>query len=244
MERHRPGAQLPYKVLAGVEPCPGGWLVVSGKLQGTNLFPQPPEIFKNFIEVLDYKPTYDVIALHAPVGLPTSPDPGGRRCDREGRKMVGAARAAAVALAPTRSAVRARTFEEAWECNGGQLSAILWASMPRIREVDEQIQPYWQRTVYEVNPELGFLRLNEESPLRFAKRSIIGLKERVQLLEENMPGAERIVHMKTPRGARQRHVLDALADLWTARRILSRSIVRIPDEPEWDDEGLRMEIIR
>ena len=40
----RKGAPVPYRPLAGVEPCPGGWLVVPGKLQGVSLFPEPPQV--------------------------------------------------------------------------------------------------------------------------------------------------------------------------------------------------------
>ena len=40
------------------------------------------------------------------------------------------------------------------------------------------------------------------------------------------------------------HLLDVAAFVWTARRIFARAAVRIPDEPEWDEGGLRMEIVR
>src|SRR3954451_7423767 len=103
---HR-GAQLPYKVLAGVEPCPGGWCVVTGKLQGISLFPQLPEVYTRFVDILDYKPAFTVIALHMPIGLLTAPadDGKGRPCDREARALLGWPRAAAVSMAPTRGAV-------------------------------------------------------------------------------------------------------------------------------------------
>jgi len=43
-QRLKRGAPLPYKLLAGVEPCPDGWLVVTGKLQGVTLFPEPAQV--------------------------------------------------------------------------------------------------------------------------------------------------------------------------------------------------------
>ena len=115
---HR-GAQLPYKVLAGVEPCPGGWCVVSGKLQGITLFPQIPEVYPRFVDILDYKPAFTVIALHMPIGLLSSADAGVRPCDREARSLLGWPRAAAVSMAPTRAAVMAGSYEEARAANGG-----------------------------------------------------------------------------------------------------------------------------
>jgi predicted RNase H-like nuclease len=39
-------------------------------------------------------------------------------------------------------------------------------------------------------------------------------------------------------------VLDACVDLWTARRIAARAVSRLPEVPEWNDDGLRMELVR
>ena len=64
------GAPVPYRPLAGVEPCPGGWFVVPGKLQGVSLFPEPGQVLATITEVLDTRPSYETIALHAPIGLP------------------------------------------------------------------------------------------------------------------------------------------------------------------------------
>jgi predicted RNase H-like nuclease len=42
----------------------------------------------------------------------------------------------------------------------------------------------------------------------------------------------------------QAHLLDVAVFVWTARRIFARAAVRIPQDPEWDEQGLRMEIVR
>ena len=99
----RRGAPLPYRPLAGVEPCPGGWFVVSGKLQGVSLFPEPPQVVSSINDVLDSRPPYEIIALHAPIGLPGERTPGGRACDRQARKLLGNRRGSAVSAPPTRS---------------------------------------------------------------------------------------------------------------------------------------------
>ena len=239
----RRGAQLPYKVLAGVEACPGGWMVVIGRLQGISLFPQHPELVTRFTEILDYKPAFDVVALHMPVGLLSTPRPGGRTCERAARAILGWPRMSAVAVAPARTALVADSYEAAREANGGHLSAVTWARMNRIREVAAEMQPYWQRVVYEVNPELAFHQLNSEATLQHAKRTAEGVKERRLLLETKLPGVERVLDVKC-KGASEQHIVDAVADLWTARRIASRAVQRLPEIPEWDDEGLRMEIMR
>ena len=237
---HR-GATLPYKLLAGVEPCPRGWLVVTGRLQGITLLPQAPQLFERFIDVLDHKPAFTVVAVHAPIGLLTTQEQGGRACDRAARQLLGWPRLAAITPVPTRPATQAKTYEEARAANGGTLSPVTWSLMPHIREVDDAIEPYWQRSVYEVNPELTFHQLNDDTALRFPKRSSVGYKERRELLETKFREAGTVLDRRV-KGVDHSHVIDALADLWTARRIASRSAHRLPDVPAWDDQGLRMDI--
>ena len=63
MSRSGPGggrSGLPYQILAGVEPVPGGWLVAPGNLQGINLAPQPASVMPTLADVLDYRPSFTV----------------------------------------------------------------------------------------------------------------------------------------------------------------------------------------
>src|SRR6516162_3355233 len=71
---------LPYKILVGVEPCAGGWLVAPGNLQGINLAPQPAYVLESLADVLDYRPSFSVVALPAPKSLTDGPDEL-RACD-------------------------------------------------------------------------------------------------------------------------------------------------------------------
>jgi predicted RNase H-like nuclease len=114
--------------------------------------------------------------------------------------------------------------------------------MPRIREVMAEVQSHVQRTVYEVHPELSFFQLNGDQPLRHSKSSPAGVHERLELLEPRLRGLT--TDRTGLRGANSRHILDGAAALWTARRISSRALTRVPETQEWDDEGLRMEIVR
>jgi predicted RNase H-like nuclease len=239
----RRGPNLPYRVLGGVEPCPGGWLVAIGKLQGISLLPEQPVVLPTFIEVLDYRPSFDVMAVHVPIGLPVEASGGGRACDREARRVLGWPRSGAIVSAPVRSALGATTYDEARERNGGKLSAVQWQLIGRFIEVDAVIGPYHQRSVFEVNPELGFHQMNEDQPLRYRKHSPEGRRERRDLLEHRLPGVDRILD-EPVKGASMHHLLDASADLWTARRIAARALQRLPEDPEWDESGLRMEIVR
>ena len=239
---HR-GAQLPYQTLAGVVPCPSGWLAATAKLQGITLAPETPQVFSRLREVLDYKPAFQVIALFSPVGLSDSPQRLGRRCDQDARRLIGWPRSGAILSAPARAALAAEAYGEAAAANGGHLSVVGWQLLRRMAEVDAEMAPYWQRTVFEVHPELSFFQLNDDRPLRFSKRTDSGREERSALLRVRIPGIERVLDVRLRRVSAA-HVIDAAACLWTARRIMSRAVTRVPEDPEWDSAGLRMEIVR
>ncbi|HWG74822.1 MAG TPA: DUF429 domain-containing protein [Acidimicrobiales bacterium] len=230
---------LPYDVLAGVEPCQGGWLVVPGNIQGITMAPQPPFVVPTMAEVLDYRPSFTVVALHAPVGLPDKA--GDRRaCDLAARRVLGRRGGSAV-LAPPRAALGARTLEEAQEVDP-TMDVVRWLLLPKATEAVTEVQSWRQRSVWEVNPELAYLQMNEGIPLTHPKRSQLGRKERRALLDVKLPGIDRVMEQRG-RGVRESRLLDAAADLWTARRILARAITRLTEPPEWDAEGVRMDIV-
>jgi predicted RNase H-like nuclease len=58
-----------------------------------------------------------------------------------------------------------------------------------------------------------------------------------------MPGLEQLLNRR-PKRVSVPTLLDGCVDLWTARRIAARAIVRIPQDPEWGADGLKMELVR
>jgi predicted RNase H-like nuclease len=237
------GPTLPYQLLAGVVPCPAGWLVASGKLVGIQVYPEEPTVATTFRDILDAIPQYAVIADTVPIGLPAKASRRGRGADVAARSILGFPHAGAIGSTPTRKSLQAKDYEAARTANGGQLDVVTWQQFGKIREVDDQMQPYLQRRVYEVRPELSFFQLAEDEVLKHSKDTAAGQKERQALLVRRMPGSERIIDT-TLKGVRKSHLIDGAAALWTARRIVARAVTRVPEDPEWDDNGLRMEIVR
>jgi predicted RNase H-like nuclease len=233
---HR-GPSLPYSLVAAVTPCRGGWLVAGAKLQGTIFSPEEPVRMATFIDIVDQRPSYSLIALNAPVGGLNQAKVGGRSCDREARLLLGR-RGAAVKSAP----VQVSSGPEI-DLLPNHLDAISQTLLPRYQEVANEMAPFRQRTIYEANAELSFFQMNENVPMRWSKHSERGMEERRALLEATLPGTLRIIDAEVP-GASPSHLLDVGALLWTARRIFARAAIRIPTDPEWDEQGLRMEIVR
>ena len=233
----RRGPELPYDLVAGVKPCATGWLVAAAKLHGVTFAPEEPRVIETFVDVLDQRPAFSIIAVGGPIGYLPEFVPGGRACDQEARALLGR-RGGAVQSAPVWSQV-----EEGANGSLEGLSAVSQKLLPRYRELAVEMAPFRQRTVYEVHPELSFYQLNDDTPMRYSKRSERGREERRALLEKKIPGSERILDAQLPR-VPYSHLLDVAALMWTARRIFARATVRVPQDPQWDENGLRMEMMR
>ena len=113
---------------------------------------------------------------------------------------------------------------------------------PSYREVAAEISAFRQRVVYQGHPELSFFQINADNPLRRSKQIEMGRDERRAILELRIPGIDVVLDAELL-GVPQKHLFDAAALLWTARRVFAHAAKRIPTEPEWDSEGLRMEYV-
>lgn len=236
-DRPQRGPNLPYSLVAGVTPCRGGWLIAAAKLQGTIFAPEDPVRVASFVDVIDMRPGYSSIALNAPVGGLEQATVGGRTCDREARALLGR-RGSAVKSAPVN-----QDSPEGTNLLADNIDAVSRALLPRYQEVAREMAPFRQRTVYEVNADLSFFEMNQGEPMRWSKYSEKGVQERRALVEAKLPGVLRIIDAEVP-GATLSHLLDAAAIIWTARRIFAKAAIRIPIDPEWDEQGLRMEFVR
>ena len=153
------------------------------------------------------------------------------------RARCSSGRGTAVHNAPSRA-----VFDGRVEQDQDGLDAVTRTMLPRYREVAAEMSPYRQRVVYEGHPELSFFQLHKDMPLKKSKVIEEGREERRIVLEERIRGSERYLDA-TAYGVPQKHLYDAFALLWTARRVFGHAAKRIPVDPEWDSEGLRMEIV-
>ena len=233
----------PFKIIGGVSPCPAGWLVLPGRIAGVTVVAEEAFVLPTLAEVLDYRPKFDFAGVNIPFGYPEYPNLQYRRCDKEARALLGWPQRVSVHPVPSRAALFAKSRKEA-------LAIEPWLTRNDFRhfrwmkEAATEIQPFHGRSFYSGSAALSFMHMNGDQPLRSNPHHDDGVSERLSLIREKLPGVDDVVMRMPPDGAGQVHMLEAAAMLWTARRASGRAVARVPAEPEWDDAGIRVEIVR
>lgn len=238
-----PATKLPYKMLAGIVPCPGGWLIVPARLAGVTVVAEDPEVAKTLIDVMEFKPRFDAAAIYTTIGLNEEPTGPFRPCDMEAMDFIGWPRRMAVHHTPSRAALRAETRAKALELEPW-LTRDDFRRFRWLREAERDFQPFHQRAFFAAHPDLTFAQLNNDRPLLSSPYEQDGVLERMSLLRDKMPGVEETITRTPPAGSAQLHLVQATGLLWTARRAAGRAMNRLPLEPTWDSSGLRMELVR
>jgi predicted RNase H-like nuclease len=239
-------------LVAGVDGCPAGWLVVllpvghPGQASAT--------VVSSFAEILTLEASPSIIAIDIPIGLPDRTMPGGRLADIEARARLGE-RQSAVFAVPARAAVAETDYLSACAISARlsdpprRMSKQTFNLFPKIREVDLLMAPALQDRVFESHPEAAFWAMNGQRPLALAKKVKSrpfepGLELRRKLLESaGYPRKWLTDRHFRPSVAGPDDLLDACACAWTAARLAMGKAVRFPAaEPDRDMKNLRMEI--
>ena len=97
--------KAPYKMLGGIVPCPGGWLIVPARLAGVTIVAEEPIVVATLVDVLEFKPKFEAAAIYFPVGFSDEPDGPFRPCDEDARDLVGWPRRIAMRPTPSRAAL-------------------------------------------------------------------------------------------------------------------------------------------
>ncbi len=233
---------LPYKNLAGVTTCPGGWLVLPARLAGITVSCEEAFVVNRLFDVLDYRPRFDSAAINIPIGLNETPNGRFRPCELEARQYVGWPRSVGINGVPSRAALRADPNDamemEPWMTRHDR-RRLRW-----LREAENEIAPYHARSWFSGHPDVSFTAMNGDEPLGTSPYHEDGRMERLELIRQQLPGVDGVITRVPPPGAAVVHMMAAAAMLWTARRGSGRAISRMPLDPFWDNEGMRMELVR
>jgi hypothetical protein len=75
--------------------------------------PEEPQVFSTFADLLDYRPTFEVIAIHCHLSFPEEDTQGGRTCDKQARQLLGWPRSGAIGSPPSRHYLSTVTWRPA-----------------------------------------------------------------------------------------------------------------------------------
>lgn len=235
--------------LIGVDGCRFGWVAASAdasewpRLGGFALL----ERFWELLDSLAARPA--IIAVDMPIGLAANAP---RRCDLEARRLLGPPRGSCVFPAPCRAALAAADdYRQACELNRQAsqraLSRQCFGILPKVKQIEHVLTPERQSWIREAHPEVTFAVLSAEGRgLAASKKTRLGRDERLRLLGELAAGVDLLAQRARLGRANvaQDDLVDALACLATAQRICSGAARSLPTgDPEYDQRGLRMEIV-
>ena len=232
-------------MFVGVDGCRAGWLAIGLESEGgwqVNVFPDVSSLWDHHRQV-------SLILIDIPIGLKTD-GTAERRCDPQVRKLLGPRRSS-VFPAPCRGAIYASSYQEACDINqrltGKRLSVENWNIIPKIREIDCLLSDdiTARGHIREIHPEFCFWGLAGR-PMQHAKKRSEGLAERAELLQSVYPQATAVIDhtLSTYRrkDVARDDILDALAAAVTGL-MGGNDLASIPQEPEFDERGLRMEMV-
>lgn len=234
------------QTVLGLDGCPAGWCAVALDVSDAGIAVHPP-VIRSFAEALASDAA--VIAVDIPIGLLDVPGP--RSCDIEARRLLGRPRASSVFPAPSRRALAlcgsADGYRPASDLNfrltGRRLTRQSFNIGSKVKQVDDAITPADQSRVYEVHPEVCFAAL-AGSPMHHSKRRREGREERWATLRRALPALPPAPQLPPALRAACAvdDYIDATVAAWTAACILRDKARRIPESPQHDARGLRMEI--
>lgn len=224
------GPQLPYSVVGGAEFSDAGWVVTSAKMRGSTFSVDSPRTVSTFKEILEDRPSFEILVVNTPLGYMDDESNAVRTCDLETAAILG-----------ERDATSRRSVTY------GEIERFSSENSPRTEvtiaeQVAAEMAPYRQRSIFEGHAELSFRHLNGDSTLAFSHDTAAGLDERAALLEKLIPNFPELLVIAS-RTSPQLAVLNSMAVLWSARRVFARSAKKLPLIAEWDSRGLRMQIV-
>lgn len=233
-------------MFVGADGCKAGWftiLLTENNDWKVGVFPDVSRLWNEYSSA-------SAILLDIPIGLRERGHEE-RKCDKKARELFGPKRTSSVFPAPCRPAIYAESYEKASDINkqktGRGLSLQTWNIIPKIREVDILLSndESARSQVREIHPEICFWALAGH-PMKHSKKKPEGLSERTQLLESIYPQTDDIIKHALSTYRRKEVAKDDICDALSATitaMLGVRRLVSIPEAPEFDSRGLRMEIV-
>jgi predicted RNase H-like nuclease len=218
-------------LIIGIDGCKSGWFSVwenQDKSIHSSVFSNLNEL-KNFFK----NESQLILGIDMPVVL-SEVIP--RQADQLARKLL-SKKASSVFTAPTPEMLDQPNYEKASLVSkrlfGKSMSLQSWYLFPKIKDVQTMIH-HEDMQIYEIHPELSFRAMNNEQVILESKKTQEGFALRNALLSMHFKNFifEDIRNQHARKDVMDNDILDALAVLWSAKRIQSNQASYLPQAPE------------
>ena len=218
-------------LIIGIDGCKSGWFSVwenQDKSIHSAVFSNLNEL-KNFFK----NESQLILGIDMPVVL-SEVIP--RQADQLARKLL-SKKASSVFTAPTPEMLNQPNYEKASLVSkrlfGKSMSLQSWYLFPKIKDVQTMIH-HEDMQIYEIHPELSFRAMNNEQVILESKKTQEGFALRNALLSMHFKNFifEDIRNQHARKDVMDNDILDALAVLWSAKRIQSNQASYLPQAPE------------
>lgn len=218
-------------LILGIDGCKTGWFTVwqdnDGVIQSS--------IFSTLNDLKDFfsNHTHLILGIDMPVVLSEFIP---READQLARKLL-SKKASSIFTAPTPEMLAQPNYEKASSVSkrlfGKSMSLQSWYLFPKIKDVQTIIHDAYIN-IYEIHPELSFRAMNNEEVILESKKSKEGFEIRNSLLRIEFKSFdfESIRNLYPKKDVMDNDILDAMAVLWSAKRIQSKEAFFLPKIPE------------
>ena len=218
-------------LIIGIDGCKSGWFSVWGN-QDKSIH---SAVFSNLNELKNFFKNESrlILGIDMPVVL-SEVIP--RQADQLARKLL-SKKASSVFTAPTPEMLDQPNYEKASLVSkrlfGKSMSLQSWYLFPKIKDVQTMIH-HEDMQIYEIHPELSFRAMNNEQVILESKKTHEGFALRNALLSMHFKNFifEDIRNQHARKDVMDNDILDALAVLWSAKRIQSNQASFLPQAPE------------
>ncbi len=217
-------------ITLGIDGCKSGWFA---------LWQNPRDVIqcRVFHDLSDLTNFFKnegplTIGIDMPVVLD---DSIARKADQLARTLLGK-KASSIFTAPTLQMLQQTTYEATCQLSkkqfGKSISIQSWHLFPKIRDVQAALH-LEQLNLFEIHPELSFRAMNNNEVVLESKKTTEGFLIRKNLLEKHFItfDFEAIRHQHLKKDVSNDDVLDALAVLWSTKRILRKQACFLPEHP-------------
>lgn len=242
-------------VFVGVDGCRAGWFAVFLEEENESNCKWEAATFPEFSCLADfleknYREAEPLVLVDIPIGLKDGGS-GERLSDIRAREIL-KTRKSSIFPVPCREAVYEETYEKACETNerltGKRISKQTWNIIPKIRDVDSFLikNKSYREKVREVGPEICFQSF-AGFPMKFSKKKVEGFLERKEALNNVCKFVDEIIEYSFLKYRRKElakdDIMDSLAAVLTAKQGRKYGFIYLPEEPEIDSRGLKIQMI-